>query len=111
MLPDLICVSFNKAPTIEDFPLPLRPTITVKTPLMRDFQLISTRGGLSIDFTFGNGEIVNQQIVRLVAAVPREAGILDADNQLVRHLEWRRSFHHPATLGRDVFIAGCCCGS
>lgn len=32
-LPDFICVSFNKAPTIEDLPLPLFPTITVRTPV------------------------------------------------------------------------------
>lgn len=36
MLPVSICVSFNKAPTIEDFPLPLLPTITVRTPVKRD---------------------------------------------------------------------------
>lgn len=32
MLPDRICISFNKTPTMEDFPAALLPTITVNTP-------------------------------------------------------------------------------
>lgn len=38
MLPDSSCVSFNKAPIIEDFPLPLLPTITVKSPVFRGIE-------------------------------------------------------------------------
>lgn len=32
MLPDIICISFNKAPSSEDFPDAVLPTIIVNTP-------------------------------------------------------------------------------
>ena len=36
MLPDIICISFNKAPSSEDFPDAVLPTIIVNTPCQRN---------------------------------------------------------------------------